>query len=368
MNSVAIVGAGPVGLYLACLLADSGRGVSVLERRGAPAEAARSIGVHPPALEALDRVGVAGCLIERGALIRSARVTVGPRYLGSVSLDSCPPPYPFVLSLDQAETERVLEARLERLAPGALCRNVEVAAANVSADGAILELAGGGSLEAAFVVGCDGRRSRVRESLSVPVLGRAHGDHYLMADVPDATGPAGDALLCLDREGVVESFPLPGGRRRWVARVRRRPALPGWDQLAEVVAGRTGQDPVDARAPVAAFTAETRIASSFAGTNWALAGDAAHVVSPIGGQGMNLGLLGAMELSRALLAREPELALARYGRLQARRARRAARRARLNMVMGHERMPPALRAAILRGLLVPGLERPVARYFTMRGL
>lgn len=371
MSEFVIVGAGPVGLFLATLLAGSGREVTVLERALEVNAHGRSIGIHPPALEALAQAGVAGSLVSRAAVIRRARVFVEGREPRSVELAACPPPYPFVLSLPQGETERQLEERLAQLAPTALRRGCRVSAVERAGGNHQVRLESGEVVSGGVLLGCDGRDSLVRSRIPVTTRGRAHRHHYLMADLPDEGASVltgSEAGLFLDRRGVVESFPLPHARRRWVAKVRRRPASPTFDALAEAIHERTGvhlrrPDPD----PVTAFTAETRLAERLAGPGWALVGDAAHVISPIGGQGMNLGLLGAHLLWQELMRGGRDWH-ERYGSRQRARARAAARRASLNMALGAEDFPPALRRLFLAAILHPRLETRVARFFTMRGL
>jgi 2-polyprenyl-6-methoxyphenol hydroxylase-like FAD-dependent oxidoreductase len=390
--AVAIVGAGPVGLFLACLLAGRGQEVVVLERRDAPRSGSRSIGIHPPALEALASAGVAEPLIRCGTEIFRARVFLDGRLAGVLPLDRCPPPFRFVLSLPQVATENILEQRLESLAPNALRRGSQVASIRLGSRGVKLELADGRTVNSDFVVGCDGSRSVVREQLGVEFTGSPHRDHYLMADLPETDrtghggggadttgaavavnelegiGPGADVAIYLGRNGVVESFPLPGRRRRWVARVRVRPERPTLEQLARIVLART--EVVLPEAPdvsTSAFSAETRLAARLQGERWALAGDAAHVISPIGGQGMNLGWLGALTLANSLLDAGGRRS-SRYQDIQRRRARAAARRAGVNMLLGSERLHPLVRKAAVEGFLFPPLNTWWARYFTMRGL
>lgn len=371
MTEFAVVGAGPVGLYVGCLLARAGRDVVVLDE-GYGSSGSRSIGIHPPALEALDAVGVAEEMVACGSRIQTARLLLGTKHIGNLSLAGCPAPYRFVLSLPQHETERILSQRLERLRPGTLRPGARVVGLRREAgiDGSRMELVleSGESLTCRFVIGCDGRRSRVREALGVPVAGGALNHHYLMSDVPEDGSLGRDAAISLGAEGVVESFPLPGGRRRWVARFASRPDGLSAIDMAEVVQRRTGIaiDPGDAA--VSTFTAEKRIVTRLTGDGWALAGDAAHVISPIGGQGMNLGLLGGRALVEALMSRDSTEALADYDRLQRARANAAARRAELNMFLGSDRLPPGVRSTALHAVLLPALQPRFARYFTMRGL
>ncbi|HEX7002822.1 MAG TPA: NAD(P)/FAD-dependent oxidoreductase [Trueperaceae bacterium] len=367
MSRVLIVGAGPIGLFLGCRLALEGHEVQILEMRDRISPSARSIGIHPPALEALDSVGVAEALIDCGVAIRRAHVYDEMRYLGELDLGPCPPPYPFVLSLPQGLTESLLEARLDHLAPGAIRRGEEVVAVDAREDSVEVRLEGGEIVAGDFLAGCDGHRSQVRRGVGSRLHGGRREDHYLMADVEDPGEAGSEALFYLGRTGVVESFPLPGSRRRWVARLSEVPPRAEYERLRSAVAERTGRLlPETPGARASAFTARNLLATPLAGPRWALVGDAAHVVSPIGGQGMNLGLIGAAALLDAGFAAawRPD----HYARRQGMRARRAARRSLLNMNLGSERFPPLVRRVALGTLLHPLVRGRAARFFTMRGL
>lgn len=388
---MAVVGGGPVGLLLACLLAAEGVRVVVLERRERPSDHSRSIGVHPPALEVADRAGIAADLVGAGVRVTRGHAYAGGRRIGTLSFERCPPPYPFVLTLPQAESERLLEARLAALAPDVLRRGSEVVAMELAGASARLRLADGGELEAALAVGCDGHASAMRASLRVPVQERRYPDRFVMGDFPDATRLGPDAAIYLTDGGVVESFPLPGRLRRWVAAVPAGadPGLrgtvagphPAATWLADRVVERVGER-LDARrcSMVSAFGVQSRVAVRLVAGRAALAGDAAHVVPPFGGQGMNLGWLDAGALARQILAlrggqdlsRVPpsalQRALAAYEAARVPAARSAARRAAFNLRLGRAWAAPQLRTA----LVWAGLRSPVApvaaRRFTMRGL
>jgi len=389
---VAIVGGGPVGLLLACLLAGAGVTVTVLERRAAPSRRSRSIGIHPPALEVLARAGLAPAFLERGVRVVRGHAYAGRRYLGTLSFAACPPPYRFVLTLPQSDGERLLEARLGTVAPGALRRGVTVAAVHAGNGSVSLALAGGGTLEAALVVACDGHDSAVRRALAIPTRSRAYADRFVMGDFPDGTALGADAAIYLTEAGVVESFPLPGGLRRGGAAAGasasdRDVGGPGGGgeatpaTLAARVRERLGERlDVDGCDMISAFGVRTLLARRLAAGRVVLAGDAAHVMPPFGGQGMNLGWLDAAALYAAVttarggedLSRVPSWELQRllagYESARLAAAYAAARRAELNLALGRATRLAALRAGVVAAGLRSPLAGAFARRFSMRGL
>lgn len=372
MIDVAIVGAGPVGLLFALRLHSLGVSFRVLERDAEPREGSRSIGVHPPSLERLDQLGLASALIARGVCVRAGRAFVGGRELGRLELGEAGGAFPFVLAVPQTQTEQLLRSALVDRAPRALVSGAEVDAVHVGED-AVRVRSGDGAFSARFVVACDGRRSACRERAGIAFRGAPYPGRYLMADARDTTELGEDAAIFLHPAGLVESFPLPNGQRRWVAR-RREAAIDegGPEELLAIVRARTGQR-VDMSAVVdgSGFVAERYLADTFQRGRLLLCGDAAHVVSPIGGQGMNLGWLGAWSLAEPLAhcVREGRVtrALEREAARHRRRARTVARRAELNMWLGRPTGSP-LRGELIKALLHPPQSSVIARAFTMRGL
>lgn len=377
MIDVLIVGGGPVGLYLAALLLQDGVSVRVLEQRLSRAEHSRAIGIHPPALEALSRIGVAQALVTAGIPIRHGVAIGNGVQLAEMSFSRVSDRYPFVLSIPQKQTEAVLEQRVRELDPAALLRGSKVE--GIHDDGRSVTLsvtspAGMTRQSGALAVAADGVRSNVRELLRISSTSKTYPDSYLMGDFKDSTEFGPDAALFLAADGIVESFPLPGGMRRWVVRL---PSIPpeddaGW--LGELVHRRTGIA-VDAETStmVSSFGVHSNRALRLVSGRTALIGDAAHEVSPIGGQGMSLGWLDAAELAPIIVAALKGQPVARllpeFERSRQRAAIRARRQSEINMALG--RPLPALllsaRNLAIKGVAaVPAANALIARRFTMQ--
>jgi 2-polyprenyl-6-methoxyphenol hydroxylase-like FAD-dependent oxidoreductase len=377
MADVLIVGGGPVGLYLAALLLQEGVRVRVLEQRLQRDRHSRAIGIHPPALTALDRVGVASILVSEGVAIRRGMAMSGSRTVGSLSFATVSERFPFVLALPQFRTEEILELRVRELDPEALVRGAQVTGAAHGGGRVTLDVDAGTARwqdTASLAVAADGSRSLMRTLLHVPVRSKTYPDHYVMGDFAAAGSFGDDAVLFLEAGGIVESFPLPGAVRRWVVRVSEPVRAPSATGLAGLVQQRTGILPeADTNTMLSSFSVRSSIALRLVAGRTALIGDAAHEISPIGGQGMNLGWLDAQELApiicAAMAGKQVERPLRDFEFRRRRAADVARRQSEVNMMLGRPlpRQALAMRnGAIGAVAAVPPLNRLVARRFTMQ--
>lgn len=302
-TDVLVVGAGPTGLTLALALSARGIRVVVIDRLAAGANTSRAAVVHARTLEALEGLDVTRRLVPQG--IRSHRFTVRDRdrVLVPIGFGHLPTPYPYALMVSQAVTERVLNERLAETGTS-VQRGRELAALQQDEHGVDATLDDGSQVRARFAVGADGMHSKVREILGIPFRGGSYGESFVLADVRLSGGvPADEVVLFFSPAGMVVVAPLPDGVHRIVATVENAPEQ---QDVAWVQALLDARGPQRERVTVhevlwgSRFHVHHRIADRYRQGRVLLAGDAAHVHSPAGGQGMNAGILDAISLADAL--------------------------------------------------------------------
>lgn len=303
---VVVVGAGPTGLLLAGDLAAAGVRVMLLERRTDRPNLTRAFGVHARTMEQLDARGVADDLAATGAHVQQLRLFDG---IG-VDLSRLPSRYNYVLVSPQYETERLLEQRLERVG-SPVVRGVDVTgltqddhAVTVhgrSVDGAPVDY------HAEYVVGTDGVGSSVRSALGLPFPGRSVIRSIMLADVRLADPPPD--VLAVNGVGDAFALVLPFGDGwyrvfAWNRHYQPDDSAPlDLAELRTVTARAFGTD-FGMHSPrwMSRFHSDERQVPHYRVGRVFLAGDAAHVHSPAGAQGMNTGLQDAANLSWKLAA------------------------------------------------------------------
>ncbi|WOQ69535.1 NAD(P)/FAD-dependent oxidoreductase [Microbacterium limosum] len=376
MHDVVIAGAGPVGTLLQAELARLGVEATVIERRAQPGPGSRAVGVHPAALDALEASGATARILSSAIRVVRGEARAA-RPFGVVRFDRLEARHPYVATLPQSRTEDALAEAAASWGATAVVRGCTVEGVRGGPEAVRLRLRRGDVTTeetARIVVVATGSAGRAITPLTASTRIRAYPDRYVMTDAPDATGEGTTAVVHLHPEGVLESFPLPGGMRRFVA--WRSPAdaeaePTGW--LRDAITRRTGSaDAASAVSTAAAFGVRRALVPRMRWGRVVAIGDAAHEVSPIGGQGMNLGLIDAATLAPLLASwivtgEEPAGELREWDRRRRRAAAMSARIATANTVIGRTAGPVAHRArtAALRGILHSPAANMLARAYSM---
>lgn len=304
---VLIVGAGPVGMTLAMALSRRGVPVRIVDKAPARTDKSKALVLWARTLEMLDIEGCAAPFVAAGLPARGVNIQeAGGKPLLHVPFSMARSVYKFALMIPQSDTERLLEDELGRLRVSVersteLASFVEdergVTASIRHADGAVE------AFSASWIVGCDGAHSTVRHAIGAAFEGETSPSDFLLADVEVEGDVARDELtICWAAEGIAAFFPIDGSRMRVIA-----DCGPSTDSVRPIPTLEEVQALVDERGPpglrlskpfwLSSFRINERKVGNYRRGRALLAGDAAHVHSPAGGQGMNTGMQDAFNLA-----------------------------------------------------------------------
>src|SRR5215469_8191448 len=312
-SDVLIVGAGPTGLVLALWLSKLGVKPRIIDKASEPGTTSRALAVHARTLELYRQLDLADAVIERGHKVPAVNLWVRGNREAQISFKDIGAditPYPFLHIFPQDEHERLLIARLEAMGI-AVERRTELIGYSDEGDGIVARLRGasGGEerCEAGYIAGCDGAHSLVRQTMGTGFPGGTYQQIFYVADV-EASGPPldGELHVDLDEADFLAIFPLAGeGRARLIGTVRdERAEHPEALKFGDV-SGRA-IDHLKVRVGkvnwFSTYRVHHRVTEHFRKGRAFLLGDAAHIHSPAGGQGMNTGIGDAINLAWKLQA------------------------------------------------------------------
>jgi 2-polyprenyl-6-methoxyphenol hydroxylase-like FAD-dependent oxidoreductase len=312
-SDVLIVGAGPTGLVLALWLARFGVSVRIIDRTAEPGTTSRALAVQARTLELYRQLDLTETIVERAHKVPAVNLWARGEHaarLGFESIGQHLTPFPFLEIFPQDQHERLLIERLQSLGVTVERRTELIGFSDVGEHiSARLRTADGReeTCESRYLAGCDGARSRVREVLGTDFPGGTYRQLFYVADI-EGDGPAvnGELNVDLDEADFLAVFPLAGaGRARLIGTVRDERADHPESLRFEDVSGRAiAHLKLEVRKInwFSTYRVHHRVAGHFGRGRAFLLGDAAHIHSPVGGQGMNTGIGDAINLAWKLAA------------------------------------------------------------------
>ena len=303
-----VVGAGPVGLAMASELRRHGLSCRIIDKGDAPSIWSKAQVVHARTLECLQDMGLIDAVMAKGRIVAGSRImTPELKAIARVELGNIDSPFPYFLSLSQRDTEIILAEHLEKTHGVRIERNVTLESFTQDAEGVHAKLVHlDGSTEEVHVpwlLGCDGSHSTVRKTLALPFEGSTYEQRIMQADVhvdfPHAVHDDEIAIF-LGPDGMLGFFPLPGEHRyRMLTFVEPSDERPVELETFKALMAERGPKGAEVSDPawMVDFRIHCRLVARYRVGRVFLSGDAAHIHSPAGGQGMNMGIQDAYNLA-----------------------------------------------------------------------
>ncbi len=371
-TDVLVVGAGPTGLTLGAALMAHGVRTLVVDKLEAGANTSRAAAVNARTLEVLEDLDVARRMVKAGLIAQRFTMRQGRRILMPVDFSDLPTEHPYTLMLSQADTERLLEERLHELG-GDVIRPTTLRSITQDATCVTATFDDGDTIRAGYAVGADGMHSIVRQQAGIGFTGGEFAESFVLADVRVAgEAPRDEVILFYAENGFTVLAPLPDDIFRIVAPTPDAPAEPSpqfVQNLLDTRAFGPGQTVVTELLWGTRFRIHHRVADRYREGRLLLAGDAAHVHSPAGGQGMNLGITDAIALAGALAEvthggsqDRDKAALDTYGEAQRQRAEKVLKMTgRMTRIATLPRpLRPVRNSAMRLAAQVPAVRRQLA--------
>ena len=324
-DDIVIIGAGPTGLMMACCLRLWGIPARIIDPKPGPLPATRALGVHARTLEAFRQLGIADEAVSRGQIGSHVHFYVDGKQVQDVPIGRIGQglsAFPYILFLDQPITEQLLIDKLHDLGGSVDWHHKAVA---VNGDEVAIERPGGVTeyIAPRYIIGADGSNSVTRQGAGIPLRGNTRDQLFFVADLKVDGDIASDAIsVFLCDAGFSAFFPKTGANLWRLVGVTPEGYQPNqdeiqFDEMRDLTMGLLQRD-LDLGTPewISTYRVHHRAADQFSKDSVFLAGDAAHVHSPIGAQGMNTGLLDAhnlaWKLAMVLKGKAGETLLASY--------------------------------------------------------